>query len=254
MGLEKLTKNVPLSALETVILQDLIALIESGQKLGIREVATRNYTSTTTIIRLAKKLGYRGFTDLYYGLQRQLRHGSDDAVAEDVPFLDGFCAQLQELRCQYEPIRRLAQTLHLQKRMMVYICGMGFSSFPADYFSKKLMVQGIKCIFSGAEETVAIFESNLEDIGLFIAVSRSGETAKVLERVRLARQQQIPIAAFTAQPDSTLARLSDIVLVMGDNEQLDDKNINPCYFFAGILLQMELVIRELQAAPSSDAP
>ena len=76
----------------------------------------------------------------------------------------------------------------------------------------------------------------------------------MLERVRLARQQQIPIAAFTAQPDSTLARLSDIVLVMGDNEQLDDKNINPCYFFAGILLQMELVIRELQAAPSSDAP
>lgn len=57
MGLEKLTKNVPLSSLETVILQDLIALIESGQKLGIRELATRNYTSTTTIIRLAKNWG-----------------------------------------------------------------------------------------------------------------------------------------------------------------------------------------------------
>lgn len=251
MELEKLTRNVPLSPIETSVLEDMITLIGKRQKPGIRTLATRNYTSTTTIIRLAKKLGYSGFTDLYYGLQRQLG-GPVEEHAEEIPFLDGFCQQAQELGRQQKARERLAQALNEARSMMVYICGMGFSSFPAGYFSQKLMVQGVKCIFSGAEESVGIFESNLEDIHLFIAVSRSGETGKVLERVRLARQQKIMIATFTAQEDSTLARMSDIVLVVQDSEKLDDRNQNPSFFFAGTLLQMELVIEELRRDREDD--
>lgn len=62
----KAIKNGSLTALEGTILADIEAQIHQGKKVGIREMAARNFTSTTTIIRLAKKLGYQGFTDMYY--------------------------------------------------------------------------------------------------------------------------------------------------------------------------------------------
>lgn len=55
MNLTKLVKNIPLSPLEREVLTDMVEHMEEVQKLGIRGVAARNYTSTTTIMRLAKK-------------------------------------------------------------------------------------------------------------------------------------------------------------------------------------------------------
>ena len=133
-----------------------------------------------------------------------------------------------------------------QCKGIVYICGMGFSSFPADYFCKKLLVQGVTCIFSGAEESSGIFENNLASINLFIAVSKSGETPKIVERVRRAQAGNIRIAAFTGNVKSTLAKASDILIKMEDEDLNDDRNLKPCFFFAGILLKMEQVILEMQ--------
>ena len=71
----KAIKNGSLTALEGTILADIEAQIHQGKKVGIREMAARNFTSTTTIIRLAKKLGYQGFTDMYYALMKEAENG-----------------------------------------------------------------------------------------------------------------------------------------------------------------------------------
>lgn len=55
----KAIKNGSLTALEGTILADIEAQIHQGKKVGIREMAARNFTSTTTIIRLAKNLAIR---------------------------------------------------------------------------------------------------------------------------------------------------------------------------------------------------
>ena len=119
----------------------------------------RNLTSTTTIIRLAKKLGYQGFTDMYYALMKEAENGRQEQW-EAVPFLERFTENMRESENDYAQLTSLAETL-CQCKGIVYICGMGFSSFPADYFCKKLLVQGVTCIFSGAEESSGIFENNL---------------------------------------------------------------------------------------------
>lgn len=250
--LSKLVKNVKLTPLETNILSDMVSHMEEAKTLGIRGLALKHYTSTTTVIRLAKKLGYRGFTDMYYGISLQLDKHRPGVRAE-VPFLNNFVSDIQKIASDYDGIRALARKLTEQRRDLVYICGMGFSSFPADYFTKKLMIQGIKCIFSGAEESIGIFENNLEDIGLFLAVSRSGETLKILERVHKAAEHGLMIASFTASRDSSLGKLSDIVISMEDNCRLDDKNEEPSGFFSGIMLQMELVILEMKKYRNAQA-
>ena len=37
----------------------------------------------------------------------------------------------------------------------------------AEYLAKKLLVLGIKCIFSDGADSIGVFENNLEDIGVF---------------------------------------------------------------------------------------
>lgn len=240
----KAIKNGSLTALEGTILADIEAQIHQGKKVGIREMAARNFTSTTTIIRLAKKLGYQGFTDMYYALMKEAENGHQEQW-EAVPFLERFTENMRESENDYAQLTSLAETL-CQCKGIVYICGMGFSSFPADYFCKKLLVQGVTCIFSGAEESSGIFENNLASINLFIAVSKSGETPKIVERVRRAQAGNIRIAAFTGNVKSTLAKASDILIKMEDEDLNDDRNLKPCFFFAGILLKMEQVILEMQ--------
>lgn len=126
----KAIKNGSLTALEGTILADIEAQIHQGKKVGIREMAARNFTSTTTIIRLAKKLGYQGFTDMYYALMKEAENGRQEQW-EAVPFLERFTENMRESENDYAQLTSLAETL-CQCKGIVYICGMGFSSFPAD--------------------------------------------------------------------------------------------------------------------------
>ena len=72
----------------------------------------------------------------------------------------------------------------MKPNQLVFIYGMGFSSLMAEYLAKKLLVLGIKCIYSDAADSIGIFENNLEDIGVLIVFSRSGRSSHVLNRVR----------------------------------------------------------------------
>ncbi len=46
----------------------MIDNINDINKMGVRGVAKNNFTSTSTIMRLAKKLGYSGFLEMQYNL------------------------------------------------------------------------------------------------------------------------------------------------------------------------------------------
>lgn len=244
MNISKIYKNNSFSDTERNIIEMLLKNIETSKKIGIRELAASNYTSTTTVVRLAKKLGYQGFTDMYYGLAKHV-NDVPSSVGGVVPFVNQFIESLERIPNEYDQILKLAEILHHPPKPIIYICGMGFSKFSADYFTKKLMVQGVKCIFSGAEESIGIFENNLSDIGAFIAVSKSGETEKILERIYKAKEYGLKIAAFTGAPESTLGKISDICISMKDKSKLDDKNLQPSFFFAGVIVKMELVLLEL---------
>lgn len=162
------------------------------------------------------------------------------------PFIGQYISKMKDVRKDYSVVQELAKRIYTGRQQMVYVCGMGFSHFPAEYFANKLMVLGVKCIFSGAEETVGILENNWQDIGLFLAVSKSGETEKILDRAQKAKGFGLVVAAFTGNRESSLGCLADMVLTMDERGVLDDKNMQPTCFFSGIMFMMELVILEFQ--------
>ena len=56
-----------LSDEEIRIVTSIIDHIERGEKrIGIQQIAQENYVSTTFIIKMCKRLGFEGYSELYY--------------------------------------------------------------------------------------------------------------------------------------------------------------------------------------------
>ena len=66
MSLEYFTNKYQLTKLEKNLLSYLYKNANSLKKIGIRTVAKENFTSTTSIYKLCKKLGFEGYSDLIY--------------------------------------------------------------------------------------------------------------------------------------------------------------------------------------------
>ena len=96
-----------LSEDERKVITGIAAHIERGEKrVGIQQIANENFLSTTSIVKMCKRLGFDGYSELYYHLSRQLA-SSGDRKAENLKSLidnyddalvERFCALLRERR------------------------------------------------------------------------------------------------------------------------------------------------------------
>ena len=197
-----------LSEDEQKIITSIAAHLERGEKrVGIQQVATENFVSTATIVKMCKRLGFEGYSELYYYLSRQLNGRDERRNAEN----------LKNLIDNYSDA--IAQRLS--------ICG--FMVFNNVHFYDYMLFQDAHHLPGGSEPSV------------MFAVSQSGETEPVLNDVRHAQQHGHKIMAFTKRGDSALARLADIVFVIdGSKQTLVGSLPNP--FFGHVILAFEDLI------------
>ena len=242
LDLNKLTCTASLTDTERAVLEFLLTHIDEALKLGVRGVAKANFTSTSTVMRLSRKLGYNGFIEMYYKLLGAAGKGTPVYELNE-GFLSHFAGDGNVSMENYRSLRLAAQRIH-KTDQMVFIYGMGFSSMMAEYLAKKLLVLGIKCIFSDGADSIGVFENNLEDIGVFIAFSRSGRSPYVLNRVKMAEENSVFTMGFTNDGASPLKEYCSCVIEVPDDNPLDDRNMKPTLFFSKTITTIELLIYE----------
>ena len=242
LDLNKLTCTASLTDTERAVLEFLLTHIDEALKLGVRGVAKANFTSTSTVMRLSRKLGYNGFIEMYYKLLGPAGKGTPVYELNE-GFLSHFAGDGNVSMENYRSLRLAAQRIH-KTDQMVFIYGMGFSSMMAEYLAKKLLVLGIKCIFSDGADSIGVFENNLEDIGVFIAFSRSGRSPYVLNRVKMAEENSVFTMGFTNDGASPLKEYCSCVIEVPDDNPLDDRNMKPTLFFSKTITMIELLIYE----------
>ena len=72
MNINDLAKMNNLTDEEVLIIDEIIKRIQKGEyKIAIREIASMFYVSTTSIVRLAKKLGYESYSEMLFGFKHQ---------------------------------------------------------------------------------------------------------------------------------------------------------------------------------------
>ena len=225
-----------LSEDERKVITSITAHIERGEKrVGIQQIAAENYLSTASIVKMCKRLGFDGYSELYYHLSRQLAASEKPTEETLQRLIDNYSADL---------ISRFCALLHERRRGKIFTTGEGFSSIVGEYIAQRLSICGFM-VYNNVHFYDHMLFCSAHDLtdeeaapSVMFAVSQSGETEPVLNDVRHARQHGQKIISFTRRSDSTLAQLSDLVFVLdGTKQTLAGSLPNP--FFGHVILVFE---------------
>lgn len=241
IDLDKLVKSKDITKLEQQVLEYIINNINNVMKLGVRGVAKENFTSTSTIMRLSKKLGYDGFVDMVYNIMPLIH--KESSTAADMNFvMEGVnLDSLLKYICE-EDILKFVGLLNNPPGKNIFVYGTGFSKLTAEYLNNRLVIIGKKSIFASGSDSIGIFENHLEDMGMLIVVSKSGETKTVFDKVMTAKNRGIKVVSITREIENSIGKVSDINFRIFDMNKLDDRNYYPNTFFPNACMLVEYLI------------
>ncbi|MBC9702373.1 MAG: MurR/RpiR family transcriptional regulator, partial [Leuconostoc sp.] len=170
MDVEMLIDKYQLNDSEAEVLRFMKKNRQSLKNIGIRDVAKASYVSTATIINMAKKIGYSGYSELVFAL------GNSQS---DITMPSTFSNEEKEAFIHL-------MSAYRDKRIM--ILGSGFSQNLANYFSESLNLYGFRATANSHLEFLR--QQVQQDILLFI-ISNSGDTVRLAELAKIANDHFI---------------------------------------------------------------
>lgn len=235
MDLEYLTKGKNLTTTESDLLLYLASHVDQLEGMSLRQIAQSQYTSPATLVRLAQKLNFSGYLELFYFLKS---HHGTLALTNQKPFnLD--------IGAYQDAIEQIKQIYSKDPRQYITIYANGFSGIIGEYLHKKLLVNGVRSLFVNATDSSGIITNNTDNMSMLICISKSGETEKVIEKMRFVNTFNIPTVLFTGNLNSSAAKLASITLQLQDDSPTDSQNRHQNHFFANLILLLELVVHQL---------
>jgi len=111
-------------------------------------------------------------------------------------------------------IEKLLDAILSANRIFIY--GAGRSGLAARAFAMRLVHLELQTYVIGETITPATHPQDL-----FICISGSGETSSVIDYARSAKKAGVRIAAVTSYPESTLGKMSDLIVVIKGKTKLD---------------------------------
>ncbi|MGB9868172.1 MAG: MurR/RpiR family transcriptional regulator [Bacillota bacterium] len=219
--LEKLSKR------QQKLAQQILENYRKAAFLSAQELSRKLGVSASTLVRLAKKMGYSGYPDLQRALQaliekqispmRQLKQsvdlfGSFAEVLEAVLSEDMDAIQRTKTEFLRESFLQCVEAMATSKR--VFILGLR-SSYALAYYLWFLLSQfmdNVQCLQSGTEDLY----DRLVSIGpgdLVFAISFPRYTKRTLEVASFAREAGAVVVGLTDSPSSPLADTSHILLL-----------------------------------------
>ncbi|OJF91608.1 MurR/RpiR family transcriptional regulator [Alkalibacterium sp. 20] len=237
----KLTQGKELSELDQQLLTYILDHMDCVLQKGVRQIAKDNYTSPASVIRLSKKLGYTGFIDLYYHLVPLINAGKDTDKTTETDFFDLERSLVLQHNSTEDMDAFIENVLCLDGKF-IFIYAAGFSAITAEYLYKKLLLLGKQVIIATSLDSVGVLENNLKNIGAFVAISKSGETQGVLDKMHTAKKAGVYTVSFTKETSNRLSEYSDLNFKITDKHKLDDRNLLPNTFFPFTLLLIEYLL------------
>lgn len=230
MNIELLSHKHNLDTLEKKLLQYLYDNIDEIKSIGIRKLASDNYTSTSMVYKLVKKLGFEGYSDMIHYISYTYNK-NDNETTED-PY-----SKLYNTVTPYK--KEFLKILSEYKNKQIVITGMGFSDTISNFLSQVLFLKGYSCIHT---LHLQLLSPENKDNLLMIAISRSGKTSRLVELVEEASNNGFKIITFTANKDSKLAKASNLSIPIGSYDSFTNISDKFNTFFGELLLIFEYLI------------
>lgn len=183
---------------EEIVLDYLEDNFEKIPNMSAIELSQESFTSQATVNRTCKILGFTGFSDLKFSIKEDLvllQSPTKRSLSKTEFFLG---------KLDFESAEDLKKIL-LKEKQKVLIYALGGTEITAHYLQRQLLYLGIPALLINQEEMLEHFMDHI-----LIILSSSGETVRVAQVAKRAKQKNIPILSITKR-ESTLAQLSDVV-------------------------------------------
>lgn len=213
---------------ERRIAETLLGDPESFATRSIAEIAELAETSTTTVVRFTRRIGYERFKDFRHDLTEQnlrdrLALAEAHAPASDISPTDGMEDIVAKIAANESlSIADTADTLDvaaleravdaISRAHRVDLYGVGASAIVALDLQRKLARIGRIALEWPESHAAWTAAAVLGPGAVALAISHSGATTDTIEFLRLAREAGATTIAITNHQQSELARGADIVL------------------------------------------
>lgn len=233
--IEKLNLKEKMSEGEESIADFVLTLGKDIHKYSTRNIAEATYTSAPTVIRLCKKLGFKGFDDFKEQFLKEIEYLDQQYGKVDVNF--PFDANDTMMRAAHKLSHLYEDTIHdsmsllhhddLQKALnlmkyshSIHVFSYGTALNLAESFKEKMLKVGKNVIISN-NLNYQLYEVTCIPKGdIAIIISYSGETVNIIKLAEICQKREIPIIAMTSFGENTLSQLSTVKLIMSTKENL----------------------------------
>jgi RpiR family transcriptional regulator, carbohydrate utilization regulator len=212
----------------------IVEFIQNNQEeiihLSITEVSERSETSESSVVRLCKRLGYKGFQDMKIHLAKEVIEPvkqihevieKDDNVRmiKKKVFQSNIQALYDSVEvCSDEQLEKAVQAIKEAGTIEFY--GSGGSGTVALDAQHKLLKLGIKSYAYNDSVLQAMSASVLTEKDVVIGISHTGSSTDVLNAMKIAKEAGATLICITNSSKSPITTLSDIVLQTASNETM----------------------------------
>lgn len=227
----RLRSEIPhMGAVERRISEYIINNPEKIIYQSITEVAEASDASEATIVRLSRRLGYKGFQGLKIALAKNfipslrvihenLNDGDDIATIKDKVFF-GSLQALQDTRVIVDNVelRKAIDAIYQANKIDIY--GVGGSACIAEDAHHKFMKIGIRSNVYHDSNLQAMSAALLTKKDLALGISHSGSVRDVVEALQIAKNSGATTICITHLAKSPITETSDIKLFTSSNEMM----------------------------------
>lgn len=197
------------------------------------ELAQRCGTSSASIIRYVKLLGYRGLDDFKIELAKSLNDVENykdviDLIITKDDDMNTLCGKVQCLinvafsdffaMLDHEVLTKAIALI--SKARKVYLLGIGSSSAAAYDLYHKLNRIGYQAIYTSDQHMTMEFMNYAGSEDVVVAISYSGESKETIYSVEIAKDRHVPVISITRNHDSYLQDLADLCLFVPNTEHV----------------------------------
>lgn len=221
------TMKNELTSIEKKIADYILKDPESIKDLNTYEVALNCNTSQASIVRFAKKLGFKGFPDFKLSLSQDIGNRKAEAhvnlIHEEIKSDDSF--EVIGKKISNENILAINNTFEitdfkelekavaaLSQADKIMIAGVGFSGIVAKDFYFKLLELGKHAIIETDTHMQLSCLSTMNENDLLFIISHSGKTVEMYNIAKVAKTKNIKIISMTSIVPNPISELADIKL------------------------------------------
>lgn len=238
MLLQEKMQQYPFSTSEKKVIQFIIDQQEKIQNFSLKMIAKATYTSPSTMIRIAKKLGFQGWNEFKNAFLQEIvylhkhfqninanipfdKHDNMIQIANKIAMLHTESIQDTIELIEYQSLQKAVDMLHKANEIKIF--AIGNINFIAQEFVYKCNRIAKKASISIYQDLMYHEAAMTQKESCAICISYTGETPHLLQVAKTLHTNQIPMIAITSIGSNHLSHIADVSLHLTTREKTYSK-------------------------------